>query len=271
MQEAAQIRMRLANDLRLALAENQLRVHYQPIVELATGIVHKAEALVRWQHPTEGLVSPAAFIPIAEETGLIIDIGNWVFHEAAQQAAVWRQSCHADFQISVNKSPVQFRDDNGKQSGSWIEQLHALGLPGQCIAVEITEGLLMDASGSNLAKFQAFRDSGIQVALDDFGTGYSSLSYPEEIRYRLSGENRPVVHPQSAPGSEDMALCEAIIVMAHKLQLKVIAEGIETEQQRDLLIAAGCDYGRVICFRGRCRPRLATLFCRGGRSRQTLS
>ena len=247
MQEAAQIRMRLANDLRLALAEDQLRVHYQPIVELATGIVHKAEALVRWQHPTEGLVSPAAFIPIAEETGLIIDIGNWVFHEAAQQAAVWRQSCHADFQISVNKSPVQFRDDNGKQSGSWIEQLHALGLPGQCIAVEITEGLLMDASGSNLAKFQAFRDSGIQVALDDFGTGYSSLSYLKKFDIDYLKIDQSFTR-NLAPGSEDMALCEAIIVMAHKLQLKVIAEGIETEQQRDLLIAAGCDYGQGYLF-----------------------
>jgi diguanylate cyclase (GGDEF)-like protein len=120
MQEAAQARRRLTNDLRVALEQHQFKVYYQPIIELATGKIYKAEALIRWQHPTRGLVSPAEFIPLAEETGLIIEIGDWVFREAARQAKRWQQLHHPDFQISVNKSPVQFRSDGAASSG-WFK------------------------------------------------------------------------------------------------------------------------------------------------------
>ena len=247
MQEAARIRLRLANDLRTALLENQFCIHYQPIVDLASGEMRKAEALIRWNHPSEGMVSPAAFIPIAEETGLIVEIGNWVFAQAAQQAAQWRERHHPSFQISVNKSPVQFRDESSEQTARWLAQLEQLGLPGQSIAVEITEGLLMDAGERNLARFRAFRDAGIQVALDDFGTGYSSLSYLKKFDIDYLKIDQSFTR-NLAPGSEDMALVEAIIVMAHKLQLKVVAEGIETESQRQLLQAAGCDFGQGYLF-----------------------
>ena len=138
LQQAAYTRMRLINDLRGALTGDQFRVYYQPIVELATGVIHKAEALVRWQHPTRGLVNPAEFIPIAEETGMIVNIGDWVFHEVARQAAKWRTSHHATFQISVNRSPMQFHNDGNIHA--WFDHLKKLGLPGQSIAVEITEG-----------------------------------------------------------------------------------------------------------------------------------
>ena len=157
LQEAAQTRVRLAGDLRTALAEQQFRVVYQPIVELATGAVHKAEALIRWQHPTRGLVSPADFIPIAESSGLIVDIGEWVFQQAAQQVHAWRAELASDFQISVNKSPVQFHHvDSSRQT--WSQHLQERGLPGESIVVEITEGLLLDTSGNVADTLLALRD-----------------------------------------------------------------------------------------------------------------
>jgi diguanylate cyclase (GGDEF)-like protein/PAS domain S-box-containing protein len=245
MQEAAQTRMRLANDLRVALARDQFRVYYQPIVELATGATYKAEALIRWQHPQYGLISPAKFIPVAEETGLIVEIGDFVFLEAARQCQIWRASSHPAFQISINKSPVQFRNERAKKS--WGDQLKALNLPGQSIAVEITEGLLMDANTAITDKLLQFRDAGIQVSLDDFGTGYSSLSYLQRFDIDYIKIDQTFVR-NLTPGSNDLALCEAIIVMAHKLGMKVVAEGVETVTQRNLLSAAGCDYGQGYLF-----------------------
>ncbi len=242
MQESAQNRMRLANDLRSALAGNEFRVFYQPIVDMATGAIHKAEALIRWQHPVRGLVSPAEFIPIAEDTGMIMDIGDWVFYEAVRQVEAWRTTYCGDFQISVNKSPVQFRRD-GSTHGLWVEYMQERGLPGQSITVEITEGLLMEAGATVSKRLLAFRDAGIQVSLDDFGTGYSSLSYLKKFDIDYLKIDQAFVR-NLAPESQDMALCEAIIVMAHKLGIKVVAEGVETEVQRDLLTAAGCDFGQ---------------------------
>ncbi len=246
MQKNAQNRLRLTNELHGALAESQFRLFYQPIIEMSTNVIHKAEALIRWQHPERGIVSPLEFIPIAEETGLIIEIGEWVFLEAVQQASIWRKSLHPDFQISINKSPVQIRDEALKYP-TWPKQLQELGLSGQSIVVEITESLLMDASNFINNKLLAFRDAGIQVALDDFGTGYSSLSYLKKFDIDYLKIDQSFTR-NLAPNSDDMALCEAIIVMAHKLGMKVIAEGIETEQQRELLFTAGCDYGQGYLF-----------------------
>ncbi|MDP2247384.1 MAG: diguanylate cyclase, partial [Nitrosomonadales bacterium] len=171
MQRAAQTRMRLASDLRHALSNHEFILHYQPIVELATGDVHKAEALIRWQHPRQGLISPEDFIPIAEDTGLIIEIGDWVFQQAANQSLKLRNSHHPAFQISINKSPVQFQNVSSESHLKWINYLSQLGLPGQSITVEITENLLLEVDGTVTDKLYAFRDSGIQVAIDDFGTG----------------------------------------------------------------------------------------------------
>ena len=246
MQDAAQTRMRLAGDLRIALANNELRVFYQPIVELATGFIHKAEALIHWQHPKRGLVMPDEFIPIAEDTGTILEIGDWVFLEAARQVAHWRATHDPKFQVSVNVSPVQLHSDNNIPT-TWLAQLQKLGLPGQSIVVEITEGLLLDASTIVTDQLLDFRDAGIEVSLDDFGTGYSSLSYLKKFDIDYIKIDQSFVH-NLGRGSNDMALCEAIIVMAHKLGLKVIAEGIETAEQHDLLAAAGCDYGQGYAF-----------------------
>jgi len=245
MQQAIQARMRLANDLRSALPNGQFQVLYQPIVELATGKICKAEALLRWQHPTRGVISPAEFIPIAEETGLIGEIGDWVFGAAVRQAARWRER-DAQFQISVNKSPLQFRGRKGRPD-AWSFYLREHGLPGQNIVVEITESLLMDASPDVIAKLLAFRDAGVQVSLDDFGTGYSSLAYLKKFHIDYLKIDQSFVQ-NLMPGSDDLALCEAMIVMAHKLGLKVIAEGVESARQRDLLLAVGCDYGQGFLF-----------------------
>jgi EAL domain-containing protein (putative c-di-GMP-specific phosphodiesterase class I) len=219
---------------------------YQPIVELATGAIHKAEALIRWHHPTRGIVSPAAFIPIAEASGLIVDIGEWVFQQAAQQVKAWRATVHPQFQISVNKSPVQFHQ-SGRTDAPWFSQLQAMGLPGESIVVEITEGLLLDTSSSVAEQLLALRDAGIGVSLDDFGTGYSSLSYLQKFDIDFIKIDQSFVRHLIAD-STDLALCKAIIMMAHELDIRVIAEGVETTLQRDLLAAAGCDFAQGYLF-----------------------
>ncbi|HEY9278429.1 MAG TPA: EAL domain-containing protein [Eoetvoesiella sp.] len=246
LQETANVRRQLSREIGSALADKQFELHYQPIVQLSTGAIVKAEALIRWKHLQQGVVSPADFIDFAEDTGMIVSIGEWVFKEAARQAAQWRRGGNPDFQVSINVSPVQFRSE-GIRHDDWLEYLQGLGLPGQSVVVEITERLLMDVSPEVTEKLLAFRDAGIQVALDDFGTGYSSLSYLKKFHIDYIKIDRSFVQ-NLALASDDMALCEAIIVMAHKLGLQVIAEGVGTTQQLALLAAAGCDYAQGYLF-----------------------
>lgn len=246
MQVAAEQRRQLTHDLRIAIEEEQFFVVYQPIVDLATNNMHKAEALLRWDHPERGIVSPVDFIPVAEDTGLIVDIGNWVFFNVADQIAKWRTSIDAHFQVSINKSPVQFSSKE-KNHIAWFEYMKKLDIPGSSLVVEITEGLMLDANSDVSDTLLAFRDEGIQVAVDDFGTGYSSLSYLKKLDVDYIKIDQSFVQNLSIY-SEDLVLCEAIIVMAHKLGLKVIAEGVETIEQRDLLFAVGCDYGQGYLF-----------------------
>jgi len=242
MQESALQRMQLVRDLRQAMALNQFKDYYQPIVELATGRIHKAEALLRWRHPTHGFISPAVFIPIAEDIGAIVEIGGWIFLRAAQNAKKWLSIVGDDLAISINKSPVQFRDRSPEHL-DWVRLLETLELPGKHIVAEITEGLLLRQEPFIEEKLLAFRDAGIQVAIDDFGTGYSSLSYLTKFDIDYLKIDKSFTS-NLAPGNETQALCEAIIMMAHKVGLKVIAEGVETEQQRDLLKEMGCDYAQ---------------------------
>ncbi|MES2258776.1 MAG: EAL domain-containing protein [Pseudomonadota bacterium] len=245
LQVAALNRMRLTNDLRGALKGGQLELYFQPIVHLPTGRIHKAEALIRWRHPQRGMVNPIEFIPLAEASGLIIDIGEWVFFESARWIQRWRSEYHPAFQVSVNQSPLEFQREGGYEA--WLRHLQQLGLPGQSVVIEITEGLLLDASNAVTDKLLQLRDGGIQVALDDFGTGYSSLSYLKKFDIDYLKIDRSFTR-NLAPDSSDMALSDAIIVMAHKLGLQVIAEGVETPEQRDLLAGAGCDYGQGYLF-----------------------
>lgn len=246
LQEAAQLRARLAADLRVAQQHAQLELLYQPIVHLRSGRVFKAEALLRWHHPQRGTVSPAQFIPIAESTGLIISIGEWVFQQAAHQVAQWCARYGSDFQISINKSPVQFHRPE-KTHTSWDRHLQTLGLDGTNIAVEITEGLLLDTSDDVAQQLQALRASGMAISLDDFGTGYSSLTYLQKFTIDYIKIDQSFVRNLSA-ASTDLALCKAIILLAHDLGMQVVAEGVETMEQRDLLMAAGCDFGQGYWF-----------------------
>ena len=255
MQEYAKYRMRLIQDLRQAVAKKEFEVYYQPIVELATGNVHKAEALIRWHHNERGQVSPAEFIPIAEDTGMIVDIGNWVFEQAARQSVLWRERYGKVIQISVNKSPIQFRDE-GTGFAEWIALLSELNISDSGICIEITEGLLLDASMGVAEKLLAYRDAGVQVSLDDFGTGYSSLAYLKRFDIDYLKIDQSFTRNLTTD-ENDMSLCEAIIVMAHKLGMKVIAEGVETEAQRQLLLQVGCDYGQGYLFS---RPALPQVF-----------
>jgi diguanylate cyclase (GGDEF)-like protein/PAS domain S-box-containing protein len=246
MQIAAERRMRLSNDLRNALEENQFKVYYQPIVELATGNIHKAEALLRWHHPKLGYIDPAEFIPIAEDSGTIREIGDWVFIQSIMQVKRLLTVHGLDFQISVNKSPVQFMRDD-RSHDYWIDELEAMGLPGSAIAIEITERLLINNDAKINKKLRAFHNAGMQVSIDDFGTGYSSLAYL--IRFDIDYLKIDYSFISNlAAGAPEFALCEAIVVMAHKLGVKVIAEGVETEQQLDLLKEIGCDYGQGYLF-----------------------
>ncbi|MES2162897.1 MAG: EAL domain-containing protein [Pseudomonadota bacterium] len=239
LQQAAQSRMKLTNELRQAIAGQQLEIYLQPIVDLRTGHMRKAEALLRWRHPQRGLVSPDEFIGLAEISGQIIEIGDWVFRQAIDVLPQLRARCHPDFQISINVSPIQFQND-AALSARWLAYLAQRGMPASGLVVEITEGLLLDMSAEVKAKLLALGDAGVLLALDDFGTGYSSLAYLRKFDIDYLKIDRAFVRNLDT-SADDLALCEAIIAMAHKLGLDVIAEGVETNTQRAMLDAAGCD------------------------------
>ena len=246
MQNAAHYRLNLANDLRKALEKQQFEVYYQPIVELKSGRINKAEALIRWRHPSKGLINPALFIPVAEENGLIHDIGDWIFKQAIRQVQILRKNINPNFQISINRSPVQFLRSDG--SGfNWTTYLDSLDMAGNCITIDITESLLLDATALTSEKLCAYRDAGVQIALDDFGTGYSSLSYLQKYAINYLKIDKSFVD-NLTDHSNNLVLCEAMILMAHKLGMQVVAEGIETLQQSDLLKRIGCDYGQGYLF-----------------------
>ena len=246
LEERAQLRLRLDNDLRDALAGQQFELVYQPIVDLADGSVRKAEALLRWRHPELGMVNPAEFVPIAESSGLIGAIGDWVFRTAARQAQQWRRQLHPDFQISVNRSPAQFRSDL-QPPQPWPEVLAAMGLPGSAITVEITEGLLLDSSADVARQLQGLRAAGMAVSMDDFGTGYSALAYLHQFDIDVLKIDRSFVSGMSA-GDTGRKLCRAMVLLAHELGMRVVAEGVETAEQRDWLRAAGCDLAQGYFF-----------------------
>jgi diguanylate cyclase (GGDEF)-like protein len=256
MQAAAQARMAISRDLRQALGGEQLQIHYQPIVDLRSGRVCKAEALMRWQHPDHGNISPLQFIPVAEHTGMIVQLGNWVFDEALRQALLWRR-WHPGFTVSVNVSPVQFYRNNEAYCREWLKHCRDAERSKDghepAVSLEITEGLLLSADDAVMHKLAAFQCAGVKISLDDFGTGYASLSYLRKFNVDYLKIDRAFVHNlENDP--DNGALCEAIIVMAHKLGLQVIAEGIETAQQRDFLREAGCDYGQGFLFGHPMRP-----------------
>lgn len=249
MQDAAQARMSMSNELRRALDDHQLDVYYQPIIDMASGHIRKAEALLRWRHPDRGDVSPVDFIPIAEHTGLIVGIGNWVFHTALAEARQCRKY-ERELTINVNVSPAQFYHSSGEEWWQWLsgDGINADGRIGTPeVGLEITEGLLLASNNAIMKQLLAFQQAGIKISLDDFGTGYSSLSYLRKFDLDYLKIDKSFVYNLENDAA-NVALCEAIIVMSHKLNLKVIAEGVETQQQYDVLRRAGCDYGQGFLF-----------------------
>ncbi|MCV6613199.1 MAG: bifunctional diguanylate cyclase/phosphodiesterase [Amphritea sp.] len=246
MQEAARKRMQLISELRHAITLNQFELHYQPIIDLSDGQIVKAEALIRWHHPERGLLTPDHFIPLAEETGFIHSLGEWVFTTAAEQLKQWQELGLPTISVSINASPLQLQN-GGLKPGDWAERLSGLGLPDGSIVVEITEGLMIETSESVKTTLQQLHSNQFGIAIDDFGTGYSSLAYLKEFDADFLKIDRRFIQNLSS-NSDDAALCEAMIVMAHKLGIQVIAEGIETREQLEFIRYAGCDHAQGWLF-----------------------
>ena len=245
MRDSAWVRLQIIDELRHALAKEQLEVFYQPIVHLETGVIAKAEALVRWHHPRHGVVLPGEFIGLAEETGLIDDIGAWVLAEAAARAREWSALIGKPFQISVNKSPAEFIGRTLMKS--WDADLALLGGAGKQIAVEITEGLLLNDTPGILDQLGQLAQAGVQFSIDDFGIGYSSMSYLKKFKVDFLKIDQSFVSDITT-NLYSSVFAETIVLMAHKLGLKVIAEGVETAEQRDFLKTMGCDYAQGFLF-----------------------
>src|SRR5699024_902037 len=225
LQDQARNRLKLLNDMRWAIENQHFELHFQPIISLASGEICKAEALIRWNHPIRGMISPAEFIPLAEESGLIVEIGDWVFREAASTAQRWRELFNTDLQISLNMSPIQFQNEC-LDIAEWLAYLQTLGLDAQLLSIEITEGLLLNASDDVKRKLLQFRDAGLEVAIDDFGVGYSALSYLRRLDIDLLKIDQSFIQNLDTEDN-DLVLTEAIVMMAQKLGLKVTAEGVE--------------------------------------------
>jgi diguanylate cyclase (GGDEF)-like protein/PAS domain S-box-containing protein len=246
MQDGAQKRRALSDDLHGALQRGEFSLHYQPIIDFADGRATKAEALLRWRHPQRGAIPPLDFIPLLEETGLIHEVGEWVFDEAAAQAERLARRLGRTVQISVNMSAVQLAA-HGAGAIDWGAKLAALPPPDGRLGIEITESVLIEDQQRVKDCLLDFRSHGVAVSIDDFGTGFSSLSYLKTFSIDFlkidASFTRGVANDEN-----DHALTEAIIVMAHKLGFRTVAEGVETAQQADILQRMGCDFAQGYLF-----------------------
>ncbi len=231
-------RLALETALRRALHDEQLELHYQPQVDLAQGRIVGVEALLRWQHPTLGRIAPDRFIPIAEETGLIVPIGDWVLRRAVEQAAAWQRAGLPALRMAVNLSARQLLQPDLARRIEGL--LAATGLDPRRFGVEVTESMLITNFDQTVQHLRALRALGVEVSLDDFGTGYSSLSYLRRLPVDVVKIDRSLVPDVTAP-AEAVSITRAIITMAHQLQMKVLAEGVESEGQVALLAANQCD------------------------------
>ena len=246
LQLAAQARQQVALDLRTALSAQQFELHYQPIVNLSSGKIEQAEALLRWRHPLRGLLAPAEFLPSAEAGGLMLEIGDWVFRQAARQARSWQDELGRGFQVGIHQSPAQCRGDPALYA-AWRNYTAELGLAPRSIVIEITESVLLDGAAQAADRLRHLREMGLQVALDNFGTGYSSLAHLQRCGLDLLKLDRSFI-ARLERDSGELVMCEALIAMAHKLGLRVVAEGVETPAQWGLLAMAGCDFAQGFVF-----------------------
>lgn len=231
-------KLSLETNLRNALKRSEFHIYYQPKVDIRQGKITGAEALIRWFHPEKGLISPAEFIPIAEETGLIISIGEWVLHTACSQTKVWQEEGFAPFQIAVNLSRSQFIHRNLQER--IIKIIQEVDLTPNYLELEVTEGLVMQNERAASRIMKAWQNYGIKISMDDFGKGYSSLSYLREFPFDVIKIDKSFIHNIMAD-SKTEAITIAIIQMAHSLNLKVVAEGVETQAELDFLQRHKCD------------------------------
>ena len=264
MREATAQRLSLEHDLRRAIEAEQFVLHYQPQINVTTGAVVGVEALVRWNHPTLGLLPPSEFIPVAEEAGLIMAIWEWVFVASLIQHNDWIQQGLPPIAVGVNLSSVQFADT--ALAGRVKEIAEVVGVPLDCIELEITESALMGDFDTALATLNALREMGVAIAIDDFGTGYSSLSYLRRLPLRKLKLDIAFIR-DAVESDEAAAIVAAIISIANSLNLDVVAEGVETQAQCDFLVESGCTTMQgYLLSRPVPAPAIAELL-RGGRSR----
>jgi diguanylate cyclase (GGDEF)-like protein len=245
MNNRAVERQSLEDGLRRALERQEFALHYQPKINLRTGKITGAEALLRWTHPTRGSISPAQFIPVAEDCGLILPMGAWVLREACKQGRAWADAGLPAVTMAVNVSAIEFRDER------FLEGLFAIlgetGLDPRSLEVELTEGVLMKRAKSTASILQTLRERGVQVAIDDFGTGYSSLSYLQKFPVDALKVDQSFIRQISAIG-DDATLVTAVIGMARSLKLRVVAEGVETLEALAFLRAHDCDEAQGYYF-----------------------
>jgi diguanylate cyclase (GGDEF)-like protein/PAS domain S-box-containing protein len=254
MNESSYERLKLENALRGALERDELCVYYQAQVNLQDGRIVGCEALVRWLHPTLGMIYPDKFIPLAEETGLIVSINHWVLEQAIKQCRAWRDAGFNALTMSVNLSALQFRQHNLLQQVKGL--LDKYELPPGVLDLELTEGILMQGVERTLATLHELSAMGVILSLDDFGTGYSSLSYLKRFPIQQLKIDQSFVRDVITDAS-DATMVRTIILMAHSLKLDVIAEGVETQEQAEFLMQSGCERAQGYHFR---RPVTAEEF-----------
>lgn len=246
MERTALARLELENDLRGALERGEFMVHYQPIVDLITGEVEEVEALVRWHHPQRGLVSPAEFIPLAEETGLIVPIGEWVLREACHQLQQWQHSAATrSLRMNVNVSARQVEQNHLATTVAHL--LTEYGISPDSLTLELTESAMLFHGGPSEGVLHHLKKLGVRLAIDDFGTGYSSLSYLQNLPVDILKLDRSFVVGLGTR-AEDLAIVRAIISLAHALKLQVICEGLERQEQVQILRELGCERGQGYYF-----------------------
>lgn len=236
----------LANDLRYALKNKEFSLNFQPIIDMKTLKAVKVETLLRWHHSTRGWISPVEFIPVAEQTGQIVEIGDWVFREAIKTLARINLELSRQIKISVNVSPRQLQDKSFNPE-EWLDYVRAQGFDPTDLIVEITEGLFLDPDARVLKALDTFSRNGVKISLDDFGTGYSSISFLENFEIDVLKLDQAFVR-DSELSPKRRILSEAIINMAKALKFEIIAEGIETQDQADWIRGAGCQYGQGYLF-----------------------
>jgi diguanylate cyclase (GGDEF)-like protein/PAS domain S-box-containing protein len=255
MNASAFHKLTLETGLRHALERNELILHYQPKVDIATRRIDGFEALVRWQHPDLGLVSPGEFIPLAEETGLIVPIGEWVLDTAARQTAAWQAAGFDRASVAVNLATPNFVQ--GKVVAQVARVIAATGLPPGSLEIEVTESVLMSDAATAIETMRELRALGVKLSIDDFGTGYSSLSYLKKLPIGTLKIDRSFIRDVMS-NPEDAAITTAIIAMARSLNLSVVAEGVETEEQAGFLLRCGCPLMQGYLFSRPVPPEAAT-------------